>query len=185
MRIGAIVLAAGEAKRFGKNKLIQNFMGKPIIIRVIESVNFLDRVIIVGKYIEELIPLLKNEIVIYNPKWMLGISESIKLGVRFFQDYDGVLIVLGDMPLLTSETIRKIIANFKENCSAIVPVYNNIRGNPVLISRKLYAEVFSLSGDIGAREILKKRNDLCFVECGKEVVTDVDTESDLTSLQQP
>ncbi|BFH73629.1 nucleotidyltransferase family protein [Sulfurisphaera javensis] len=185
MRIGAVILAAGEAKRFGKNKLIQQFLGKPILIRVIEAVNFLDRVVIVGKYANELLPLLENEIVIYNPKWMLGISESIKLGVRFFQDYDGILILLGDMPLLTKETIQKIISSFKESCSAVIPVYQNARGNPVLISKKLYGDLMSLSGDIGAREILKKRNDVCLIECGKEVIIDVDTESDLISLQQP
>jgi len=184
MRTGSIVLAAGEAKRFGKNKLLQHFNGKPIINSVIDAVSFLDRVIIVGRYAEELLPYLKNEIVIYNPRWKLGLSESIKIGVRFFQDYDAVLIVLGDMPLLTQDTIKKIISSYNTECSAVVPEYQGTRGNPVLISRALFADLMKLEGDIGAREILKNRKDACLVEAGKEVIVDVDTEFDLTSLQQ-
>lgn len=184
MRIGAVILAAGESKRFGRNKLTEYFNGKPIIRRVIDSVNFLDKVVIVGKYAEELLKYVNDQVVIYNPRWEMGMSESIKLGVRFFQDYDGVLIVLGDMPLLNEETVRKIVSTFRSECSAVVPIYNNIRGNPVLISRNLYNELMKLEGDIGAREILKNRKDLCLVECGKEIIVDVDTESDLISLQQ-
>ena len=184
MKIGSVILAAGEAKRFGRNKLLVNFNGKPIIKIVIEAVSFLDRVIIVGRYAEELLPYLKDEIVIYNPRWRFGISESIKLGLRFFQDYDAVLIVLADMPLLTQDTIKRIISAYRPECSAIIPVYQGIRGNPVLISRILYSQLMKLEGDIGAREILKNRKDVCFVEAGKEVIVDVDTESDLISLQQ-
>jgi len=185
MRIGSIILAAGEAKRFGRNKLLESFNGKPLIRIAIEAVSFLDRVVIVGKYAEELFPYLKDEIVIYNPKWSFGLSESIKLGLRFFQDYDAVLIVLADMPLLTQNTARKIISAYRAECSAVVPVYQGIRGNPVLISRVLFDELKKLEGDIGAREILKNRKDVCFVEAGKEVTVDVDTETDLVSLQQP
>ena len=185
MRIGSIILAAGEAKRFGRNKLLERFNGKPLIRIAIDAVGFLERVIVVGKYAEELLPYLKDEIVIYNPKWILGLSESIKLGLRFFQDYDAVLVVLADMPLLTQDTVRKIISAYKTECSAIVPVHQGIRGNPVLISRVLFDELMKLEGDIGAREILKNRKDVCFVEAGKEVIVDVDTEADLASLQQP
>ena len=184
MKTGSIILAAGEAKRFGRNKLLQYFNGKPIIKIVVDSVSFLDRVIIVGRYAEELLPYLKDEIVVYNPRWSLGLSESIKLGLRFFQDYDAVLIVLGDMPLLTQNTIKKIISTYNAECSAVIPVYQGIRGNPVLISRVLFADLMKLEGDIGAREILKNRKDVCFVESGKEVIVDVDTEFDLASLQQ-
>ena len=185
MKIGSIILAAGEAKRFGRNKLLQYFNGKPIIKIVIDAVSFLDRVVIVGIYAEELLPYLKDEIVIYNPRWKLGLSESIKLGLRFFQDYDAVLIVLGDMPLLTQNTIKKIVSSYRVECSAVIPVYQGIRGNPVLISKALFSDLMKLEGDIGAREILKNRKDVCFLEAGKEVIVDVDTEADLISLQQP
>ncbi|AHC51258.1 4-diphosphocytidyl-2C-methyl-D-erythritol kinase [Sulfolobus acidocaldarius SUSAZ] len=187
MKIGAIILAAGEGKRFGGNKLLATIDNTPIIIKTIDSVKFLDRVIIVGKYYKELLDVLSNEIVIYNPNWREGISSSIKLGVRFFFDFDGVLVLLGDMPLITENTVKKIVSEFKENCYAVIPVHKGTRGNPVLLSRVLYEKIMNLKGDVGARMILGelKKENICEVECGREVLIDVDTPADLTLLQHP
>ncbi|MCG2909249.1 MAG: nucleotidyltransferase family protein, partial [Stygiolobus sp.] len=103
---------------------------------------------------------------------------------RFFSDYDGVLVLLGDMPLISSETIKRIISAFKEGCSAVVPTYKGQRGNPVLISRKLFEKLKNLKGDIGARAILVEERNVCEVECGEEVIIDVDTPSDLASVRR-
>ena len=185
MRIGAVILAAGEARRFGSNKLIQKVEGVPIIKRVIEAAKGLDRVIVIGKYYDELMKLLEDEIVIYNPFWKEGISSSLKLGIRFFQDYDGVIVLLGDMPLVTKDTVSRIISNFSADCDMVVPTYMGKRGNPVLLNRSTFGLVMKLEGDIGARAILDKVKKVCYVECGKEVIIDVDTPSDLASLQHP
>lgn len=184
MLIGAVILAAGEAKRFGKNKLIEKVGDKTIIERVLDAVKNLDRIVIVGKYYRDLMPYLENEIVVYNPNWKEGLSSSLRLGLRFFSDYDGVLVVLGDMPLISSKTIEKIISAFKEECSAVVPVYKGQRGNPVLISKRLFEKLKSLKGDIGARAILREEKNVCEVECGEEVIIDVDTPSDLASVRR-
>lgn len=184
MLIGAIILAAGEARRFGRNKLIEKVGDKTIIERVLDAVKDLDRIVIVGKYYKDLMPYLENEVVVYNPNWNEGLSSSLKLGLRFFSDYDGVLVLLGDMPLISSETIKRIISAFKEGCSAVVPTYKGQRGNPVLISRKLFEKLKNLKGDIGARAILVEERNVCEVECGKEVIIDVDTPSDLASVRR-
>ncbi|WP_243677811.1 NTP transferase domain-containing protein [Vulcanisaeta distributa] len=99
MRIGAIVLAAGEGRRFGGNKLLVRVGGEPVILRVLRALSGFERVVVVGAYASELMPPhLSNEVVIYNPHYKDGMSTSIRLGLRFFQDYDAVLIVLADMP---------------------------------------------------------------------------------------
>lgn len=184
MSIGAVVLAAGEGKRYGGNKLIAEFKGKPIILRVIDALEGIERVVIVGKYAQELLPLLKNEIVIYNPYWEEGMSTSIKLGVKFFQEKDGILIVLGDMPLITKDTIQKIISAFREECEAVIPIHEGKQGNPVIISKKLYNKLFELQGDVGARYILKNLKNPCHVNAGKEVLVDIDTINDLLLFSQ-
>nr|CBT17223.1 GT-2-like glycosyltransferase [Acidianus ambivalens] len=182
MKIGAVILAAGESKRFGKNKLLEKINGKSIIENVLENVD-IERVIVVGKYAEELLPYLKNEIVIYNPKWKEGISSSIKLGLRFFQNYDGVLIVLGDMPFVKREDIHKIINAFNPDCNAVIPTYKGNWGNPVLLSRKIFDKVMTITGDEGAKKILKSTENLCFVECDYGVIIDIDTVNDLLILR--
>ncbi|MCY0884243.1 MAG: nucleotidyltransferase family protein, partial [Acidianus infernus] len=178
MKIGAVILAAGESKRFGKNKLLEKINGKSIIENVLENVD-IERVIVVGKYAEELLPYLKNEIVIYNPKWKEGISSSIKLGLRFFQNYDGVLIVLGDMPFVKREDIHKIINTFNLDCNAVIPTYKGNWGNPVLLNRKIFDKVMEITGDEGAKKILKTTENLCFAECDYGVIVDIDTVNDL------
>lgn len=98
MRIGAIVLAAGEGRRFGGNKLLVKIGGEPVILRVLKALNEFERVVIVGAYANELMPYLSNEIVIYNPHYRDGMSTSIRLGLRFFQDYDAVSWCLRTCP---------------------------------------------------------------------------------------
>lgn len=171
MKIGAIVLAAGEGRRFGGNKLLAKVGDEPVILRVLKALSGFDRVVIVGgAYVNELMPYLSNEVIIYNPYYRDGMSTSIRLGLRFFQDYDAVLIVLTDMPLITNEVVSRIVSAYHDGCSAVVPTHNGIRGgNPVLIHRVLFPELTRLSGDVGAREILRGgRVDVCTVECGPE-----------------
>ncbi|WP_243677810.1 NTP transferase domain-containing protein [Vulcanisaeta distributa] len=71
---------------------------------------------------------------------------------------------------------------YRDGCSAVVPTHNGVRGNPVLIHRTLFPELMRLSGDVGAREILRGRADVCTVECGPEVLIDIDTASDLARI---
>ena len=184
MKIGAVVLAAGEGRRFGGNKLLAIVGGEPVITRVLRALDGIERVVVVGAHVEELMQYLRSEVVIYNPNYREGMSTSIKLGLRFFQDYDAVLIVLGDMPLITRETINEIINAYHEGCTAVIPTHRGLRGNPVLIHRSLFNELMRLRGDVGARELLKGRADVCYVECGPEVIMDIDTLDDLARIER-
>jgi len=184
MKIGAVVLAAGEGRRFGGNKLLVTVDGEPVITRVLRALDGIERVVVVGAHVEELMQYLRSEVVIYNPNYREGMSTSIKLGLRFFQDYDAVLIVLGDMPLITRETINKIINTYHEGCTAVIPTHKGLRGNPVLIHRLLFNELMRLRGDVGARELLRDRADVCYVECGPEVIMDIDTLDDLARVER-
>ncbi|MCH4815321.1 MAG: NTP transferase domain-containing protein [Saccharolobus sp.] len=184
MNIGVIILAAGEGKRFGGDKLFAKIDNIPIIMRTIGIYEDLEKVIIVGKYVNELLPLLMDQIVIYNPFWKEGISTSIKLGLRFFKNYDAVLVALGDMPFVTKDDVNKIISAFKPSCKAVIPTHKGEKGNPVLISKSLFDEIEKLRGDVGAKVILNKMRmeELCFVECSEGVLIDIDKKEDLMRL---
>jgi Uncharacterized MobA-related protein len=181
LRIGAVLLAAGEGRRFGGNKLIKRFMGDPIIVKSLRALDSLERVVVVGAYAKELLDYLPDEIVIYNPWWREGMSTSVRLGLRFFADYDAVLFHLADMPLITKETVSVILSGMKEGCDAVVPVHEGRRGNPVVVTKKLFTLVNELKGDVGFREVLYRAN-TCEVPTGPEVLIDVDTEEDLARL---
>ncbi|AWR93369.1 nucleotidyltransferase family protein [Acidianus brierleyi] len=184
MTIASIILAGGEARRFGKNKLIEKINGKEIILRVLDAVPTEERAIIVGKYWEDILKLIQNEIIIYNPFWKSGLSSSLKLGIKFFYNYEAVMVFLGDMPLITKDISNRIIKSFKDMCVAIVPTYSGIWGNPVILRKNLFDDIMQLTGDKGAKDILKTKKNICTVEIGKEVLTDVDTESDLSLISE-
>ncbi|EWG06904.1 MAG: MobA-like protein [Candidatus Aramenus sulfurataquae] len=184
MRVGSVILAAGEGKRFGGNKLTVKVKGREIILRVLDAVPTAERVIVAGKYWKEVIELLKDEVIIYNPRWKEGLSTSLKLGVQFFYSYDALLVLLGDMPLITRDLTAKIVSSYRDSCSAVVPTYKGEWGNPVLLGKPLFDEVLKLTGDVGAKAILPKRKDVCEVEVGKEVLIDVDRESDLALISE-
>ncbi|TRM89134.1 4-diphosphocytidyl-2C-methyl-D-erythritol kinase [Sulfolobus sp. A20-N-G8] len=185
MNIGVVILAAGEGKRFGGNKLLAKIDGVPIILKTISIYDKLEKVIVVGKYVQDLISILLDQVVIYNPNWMEGISSSIKLGVKMFNDYNGVLFALADMPYVTREDVMKILNSFKPGCKVVIPVHKGKRGNPVLISKELFPELNKLSGDVGARIILEKlsEREICLAECGKGILIDIDKKEDLMSFR--
>lgn len=183
MRIGGVLLAAGEGRRFGGNKLLMRINGIPLVLLSLEALKEIERVVVVGAYAEELLPLLKDEVVIYNPKWKEGLSSSVKIGLRFFSNFDAVVFHLADMPFVRPPTVKRLIDSYDENsCYAVVPQHNGKRGNPVLISKVLFGRADELRGDEGFRTLLKEAErlgKLCKVEAGEEVLVDIDTKEDL------
>lgn len=185
MRIGAILLAAGEAKRFGSNKLLAEINGVPLIRLSLRAYEELERVIIVGMEAEKMIPILREEIVIYNPEFKRGMSTSLQLGIRYFSDYDGVVVGLGDMPLVTRDDVNNVVQGLKQNCLIVIPTYRGSRGNPVGLRRALFGEVMKIKGDMGAREIIRNfKEGICYVEGSHGTVFDVDFTSDLERASQ-
>ncbi|WP_197721542.1 nucleotidyltransferase family protein [Sulfodiicoccus acidiphilus] len=182
--VGAVVLAGGEGRRFGSNKLLVDVDGRPLLWWVLEAVSHLDRVVVVGKYYREIIAAFPSEVAIYNPRYSEGMSSSVKLGLNFFARKEAILFVPGDMPLLRRDTVNRILSATSPECDAVVPVHEGTRGNPVLIMKRLFPELLLISGDVGARNVIN-RHKACYVECGREVIIDVDYPTDLSSFRQP
>jgi molybdenum cofactor cytidylyltransferase len=97
---------------------------------------------------------------------------------------DGALICLGDMPLIGSDTIKRIVAEFdpslgKEICA---PVRHGRRGHPVLFGRGLFADLRALTGDVGGRslfDVFPTRVVEVIVD-DEGILTDFDTGEDLS-----
>ena len=83
-----------------------------------------------------------------------GMAASLKTGVIAAATAKAVLVCLGDMPFARPETIDRLAAAYDEQ-AAIVPTYQNQRGNPVLLGASLFSQILTLTGDEGARALLK------------------------------
>jgi len=190
MSIGAVLLAAGQSSRFGGNKLLADFGGRPVVCRAMEAVRELApvrRVIVTGN--EEIAALAKTYgfAVISNRQPELGLSRSIHLGVESMADLDAVLLLTGDQPLLTGKTLKRLCSQFKDGEKGIACLRDGTHsGNPAILSNRYFPKLLALEGDCGAKGILRaNEQDLTVVSCSREdELEDCDTPQALASLIQ-
>ena len=189
-RIAAVVLAAGLSQRMGDgNKLLAEVEGVPMIARVVETLcrSRVQPIVAVTGHdaaaVEAALAGLPVRVA-HNPDYARGLSASLRVGLQTLEpDRGGVLVVLGDMPWVTSSTIEALLDAFRANGegSICVPTYHRKRGNPVLWPARHFEEMKVLTGDMGARHLLAQYDDeVCEVEVDDAgVLRDVDVTTDL------
>lgn len=184
-RISAIVLAAGKSSRMGgPNKLLARLDGEPLVARTTRAATKagLSEVVVVTGHmkdeIEEKIAGLPVALA-HNPDFAEGMAGSIRIGVDALSgETDAVIILLADMPGITSERIGKLIEAYDpDNQHMIVlSTSHGKRGNPVLWDRRFFGELKKLSGDIGARHLITENSGVVAeVELGPAARLDLDT----------
>ena len=121
-----------------------------------------------------------------NTDFEQGMSSSIECGLSHISEAaDGVMIVLGDQPLIEKDTIDLLIERHRQSRRGIIlPVYKGIRGHPVIFKMKYKDELLRLTGDIGGKQIVERHpSDVLEVEVDSQsVVISIDVESDYQAL---
>ncbi|MBT3551963.1 MAG: NTP transferase domain-containing protein [Rhodospirillaceae bacterium] len=195
-RIGALILAAGSSRRMGaENKLLAGVGGQPMVSHIARAVAAADvaAVTVVTGHEAELVKAALDETdlaanYVHNPDYGRGLSTSLRTGVAALaDDLDGVVICLGDMPLVSTDDINKLIRAFDpvEGRAICVPVSGRKRGNPVLWAKSFLAEMAAISGDVGARHLLEQHAEQIFEVpvSGEGVLMDIDTPERLAELR--
>ena len=192
--IAAIVLAAGQGIRFGEApKMLAELDGKPLVRHAAEAalgscVNAV--IVVVGHREAEVRAALGGLPVTFmpNPDYADGLSTSLIAGFAARPDAaEACVILLGDMPRVTSAMVDGLVAAWREagRPSAAVPVHDGRRGNPVLLSVALAGEIAELTGETGAGPLLRGRSDVLEWPAGDPAVAaDVDTPDALARLAQ-
>jgi molybdenum cofactor cytidylyltransferase len=166
--VAAIILAAGRSTRMGgPNKLLAELGGKPLVRLVTEQAlasKAKDVIVVTGHQAELVEKVLHGLDVkfVRNPDFAQGLASSVKAGVAAVPGgADGVVICLGDMPMISAPLIDHLIEAFAPDRGNLiaVPVSDNRRGNPVLWSRRFFNELMTLDGDVGARHLIAKHTE--------------------------
>ncbi len=130
-RITGIILAAGKSERFGKNKLIEDWHGQPIIRHVAEtlvSTKVHSIHVVVGFEPAKIKTALRglNIDFISNHNWRTGQGSSVKAAIdKLDEDIGGSIILLGDQPQIKSSLIDSLISEHSDTLAQIiVPFYN-------------------------------------------------------------
>jgi molybdenum cofactor cytidylyltransferase len=183
-RISAILLAAGESKRMGTDKLSLPWGRKTVLehcLRVLLSSQVGEVWVVLNKQTWELGQRLRGPRVtlVHNPRSQEGMSTSIRKGIQAMgQKSRAVLIALGDHPLLKANTVNALIRAYGEKKGTIiVPVFRGKRGHPVLFDRRYVKELLKLKKDVGARALLERHREEVYEVNSKSegVVVDIDT----------
>ncbi|MDI4658357.1 nucleotidyltransferase family protein, partial [Xanthobacter autotrophicus] len=166
----AVILAAGRSARMGQgiNKLMEEVGGVPVIRRVAQAAlasNARPVIIVTGHERGRIAAALEGLDVTFahNPDHASGMASSLRAGISAVPETAaGALVVLGDMPLLGADVIDRLIAAHApdEGRFICVPVEDGQRGHPVLWSRRYFADLGALEGDVGARHILAANQDV-------------------------
>jgi len=189
MKLGVVLLAAGRSERFGSNKLLCDFCGRPLVCRALEAMKCVEAerfaVVVSSNEIADLARERGVE-VICNDAPELGQARSVVLGASEMSDLDAVLFLAGDMPLLTGESLKLLVRRFEESGRGIACLADEThRGNPAVFSRTYFSDLLALSGDRGAKGILRtNQSDLLVVSCLHEnELADADTPEALENIR--
>jgi molybdenum cofactor cytidylyltransferase len=192
-KIAAIVLAAGRSERMGTNKLLADLDGKPLIRHSVDMLlaSMVDDVIVVtGNAAEDIRNALDGLTVtfVHNPQFAEGLSTSLKIGLNAVSsDADGVLIYLGDMPLIEVQTVNQVVSAFSVSVhhTICVPTHEGIRGNPVLWGRQHFKALGGLMGDHGGKRLMDSLGSeiLEVAVLSKAILLDVDTPEALQEIK--
>ena len=164
--ISAILLAAGQSKRMnGENKLTKEIKGIPLIKHSVKNIlaSSVDELIIVLGYQKEIIEKLidKNEKIkfVFNKDFESGMATSIKTGLNNLSEKtENFFICLGDMPMVSPDIYNQLIES-KDKKEIIIPTYKGKQGNPVLFNKSMKEKIMNITGDFGAKKILKLNKD--------------------------
>src|SRR5216684_8616644 len=178
----------------GPNKLLSEIDGRPMVARVAQrllSSRARPIVAVLGNEADAVDAALGRLPVerVRNPAFAEGLSTSLKCGLAALPgDIDGVIVCLGDMPLVAGRDIDRLIAAFNplEGRAIIVPTRRGKRGNPVLWANRFLPEMAELAGDVGAKHLIGEHAELVAeVEMEDDaVLVDIDTPEALDALRR-
>jgi molybdenum cofactor cytidylyltransferase len=191
-----IILAAGMSTRFGRLKQTLEIEGSTILFRVIDAVikSDIDKVVLVLGYQEDAIKAVLGDIllnpklkIVINPRYQEGMSTSLQCGLTEIRDeFPSIMVLMGDQPLLSHKVINILLNSFRSSDKNIcVPVYKGTRGLPVCFTRMFFNDILEVTGDMGARDIIRNNPmDVLTVEIeDSNFFIDIDEEADLKRVK--
>ena len=185
LKLAAVVLAAGKSERMGRNKLLLEVAGRPLLERLLDTLDAssLDEVFVVlGHRPQDLKPIVeahRAEAVI-NPDYEEGMTSSFKAGLRRVSA-DAAFLILGDQLGLDAGLLDRMTAAMEADPEALIvsPVHQGRRGHPVLFRHSLFPEILGLGPGETVRDVvLRHEAGHRLVEGDAWCVFDIDTPED-------
>ncbi len=194
IRVSAVVLAAGKSERMGgANKLELKINGQALIQHTVQMLmgSAVNEIVVVIGHQASMIQHLLTDLpvqLVYNQDYEQGQMSSVHKGLASLtEECDGIMICLGDQPLLQSSDINQLIDAFahRRRGSILVPTYGGQRGNPIILAYEHRNSILSSGRNLGCKQLIEKNPDLvCTVEMENDhVLIDMDTPKDYEEVK--
>jgi nicotine blue oxidoreductase len=179
MHVG-LILAAGSGSRLGTPKASLVVGGQRLVDRAINnftSAGVSEIYVVLGAWQG----VVEGAHVIVNENWQDGMASSLKIGLEHISKNTAatdVTISLVDLPGMTPDAIREVVQSSHD---IVVGTFAGKPGHPVKFAKKYWNEISeSATGDMGARNFLKGRDDVHFIPLDRLATgKDIDTPEDL------
>ena len=189
---GIIILAAGSSSRFGNTKQLAQFKGKTLLKHTIEEATEAGAqpvVVVTGANADEVSKEIQNEKVeiVFNKNWEQGMASGIVVGLKnaiiLNKELEKVIITVCDQPFVSSSLFQQLFQGQNESAKHIVAsAYANTIGTPALFTIKYFDALMGLTGDQGAKGLLKKYSDDLATVDFPDGYIDIDTQEDYENL---
>ena len=185
-KLGCVIMASGMGKRFGGNKLMADFCGKPMIQRALDATEglFSNRVVVTRH--ESVAALCREQNVDVVLHDLPHRSDTVRLGLKALPNLDACMFLPGDQPLLRRETVAMLLDARKENPGSIIrPIHEDCEGSPVLFPSWAFPELRNLPEGKGGGVVIKKYpHALCGISVANPFeLADADTPETLELLK--
>ena len=187
-----VILAAGGSRRLGQPKQLLEVSGQPLVARAVDAAlasSAWPVVVVIGSEAARVRAALvkKPVLIVENPAWPEGMASSLRSGVaavrQFSKGIAGVVVALCDQPGLSGKAIDALIdAQRASGASVVAARYASNLGAPVLFTASRFPELETLTGDQGARILIKADPHVVPVDL-PEFESDIDTPEDLKRLR--
>jgi molybdenum cofactor cytidylyltransferase len=193
LRIGAVLLAAGEGRRMGGvAKPLIRLQGVPLIARHLIALSGagVDEVVVVTGYAREAVEEEVRRFIVslaHNDAWAEGQDRSVRVGLAALSGpFDAVFVVLADQPLIGAADLTELIGAFKRRPAGhvVVPTVRGARGNPILLDAEAQGRILAGDANLGCRHLIERNPELVHVHetDNTRFVTDLDTVEDVEEL---
>ncbi|MCR4870899.1 MAG: NTP transferase domain-containing protein [Atopobiaceae bacterium] len=189
-RVGCVVMASGDARRFGSNKLLAPFAGTTVLEHTLAALpaELLEvRVVTRSADVAALAESCGATAVLHDGPLQ---SDTVRAGLAAIGDAPACLFVPGDQPLLSAASVRALVLASVQHPEAIVRLaHDGAPGSPVIWPCSCFDALAVLEGDVGGSELLRTRPDFAFrvilVEAARACeLLDIDTPEQLDELER-
>jgi molybdenum cofactor cytidylyltransferase len=184
LRVAAVVLAAGDARRFGAPKLLMPFGDSTIVgcvVAALEAAGLDPIIVVAGSQAPAIAEALSATParVLPNPQPDLGMLSSVRIGVGALPaESDRFLLALADQPRISPGDIRHLLQAHRASGKGIaIPTHQGKRGHPVVFDARYRPAVLALDDTHTLRDVIHSHpDDIAEIETASDaVIRDIDT----------